>query len=51
VNLFKDRFKFTNFIRFPRDPGIVPAAKGGKKMVKFRWSVGTDHPKMKKMDL
>jgi hypothetical protein len=23
---------------------MAPAAKGGKNMVKFRWSVGYDHP-------
>jgi hypothetical protein len=28
------------FTRFPRDSGMAPAAKGGKNMVKFRWSVG-----------
>ena len=52
VSLLEARSNFTNFIRFPRDPGIVPAAKRGKKMVKYRWSVGTDHPeKWKRTDL
>ena len=39
------RYSFSKFLRFPMDPGMLPAAKGGKKHHKLGWSYGTDHPK------
>ena len=40
-SLLLERSKINNPRRFPRDSGMAPAVKGGKRMVNFGWSVGS----------